>query len=681
MSRRKKSSFSGPTLRGPLGILFGGQEKRKVDQKKLGSEAEKVLEVVRKRYIVSNMRFDNSGVYLTVMMDRRTNEGPFDDLRIEMRELGLYPRLVRSEGEWVIVVYPMPPKKRRKKTSNLIMFILTLFTTVWAGAFIWMSRSGSPEATDLFTVLFDPVDMGMGGLTFALPLLLILGTHELGHYFTSRRYRVEASLPYFIPIPPFISPFGTFGALISMRENISNRKALVDIGAAGPIAGFIVAIPVTIVGLLLTNAFPAPYTDLVEGATYITFNSPLIFELFYLVVPVSDEAVLFPTAIAGWIGFLVTALNLLPVGQLDGGHIIRGVLGEPARFVSYGTVAVLVVMGFVTDFQAYLFFALLILLLGARHPPPLDDVSPLSKRQFAVAGFAVLMMALSFHPVPLQIFTAEDTSIEVEASDEILPTSPTYVSTLNYTVSTGYSGKRTVTVGVFHDGKEAIPSRLYPGFELDETVFSGVLASAEAFYDIDGWYLFLMGPTQRDVGDDQPEIWTFHSGCSPNKTTGDNISLTISFVHDGEEILHGLTLERFSLGLELDRTRFEDREAYRVNGAVHLFQPMEGRTDLVLEGLDALEGWEVVFLTGSADGNWTEPEEGHRRIMGGSDLSEVHLGSVNWTTGENGTSSAHFLLEFWRMLGEKKGTETRILLRAEGPGVLYQERSLLFKTD
>jgi membrane-associated protease RseP (regulator of RpoE activity) len=229
--------------------------------------AELIGSIVAEQYIIIERRFDESGVFLKVKLDIDNNERMFEKVRTELKRYGLYPRLVVEKGAHYILVFPLPKRGKGRSKVNLILLIATIFTTVWAGSLLWMMRAEEMSSIgDLFLVLIDIPTVLMGGLTFAFPLLLILGTHELGHYFTARRYNIDASLPYFIPIPPFISPIGTFGALISMKEPITNKKSLIDIGAAGPIAGFIVAIPVTIVGLLLTKAYPVAAT-LMEGET------------------------------------------------------------------------------------------------------------------------------------------------------------------------------------------------------------------------------------------------------------------------------------------------------------------------------------------------------------------------------------------------------------------------------
>jgi len=184
-----------------------------------------------------------------------------------------------------------------------------------------------------------PIDYLYGFVYFSLPLMVILGSHELGHYFTARRNNVAASLPFFIPAPP---PFGTMGAFISLRDPIPDRKTLIKIGAAGPIVGFIMSIIIGIIGA---------YLGQVQKPVNVT-NSQVEYEIMlpfiYSILPFLNAHYVHPVAFAAWIGFLVTAINLFPVGQLDGGHISRGLLGEKSKYLSYTFLMLLILLGYLT---------------------------------------------------------------------------------------------------------------------------------------------------------------------------------------------------------------------------------------------------------------------------------------------------------------------------------------------
>ncbi len=235
-----------------------------------------------------------------------------------------------------------------------------------------------------------------GALYFALPLMAILGTHEMGHYLLARRHNVAASLPFFIPLPT--SFLGTLGAFISMREPIPNKKALLDIGIAGPLAGLAVAFPVTFLGLYLNSVNPVPTGTNIGG--FFGINFPLIYYFFFSLIPLPQGIALHPTVVAGWVGFFVTALNLLPAGQLDGGHIARALLGKNSRYLSYGAFFALLAMGFIF-FPSWLLLAFLVLLLGLRHPPPLNDLTEIRAGRKSLGLAVLIILILSFVPQPL----------------------------------------------------------------------------------------------------------------------------------------------------------------------------------------------------------------------------------------------------------------------------------------
>jgi len=240
-----------------------------------------------------------------------------------------------------------------------------------------------------------------GGWMFSISLLLILGSHEFGHYFASRRNRVRATLPYFIPAPPvFIA--GTFGAFIRIEQQIPDRRVLMEIGSAGPITGFVVAIPVLWVGLGFSEVTPG------EAVTGLTFGGSLILELMaemVLGVSPSAEGVnvhLHPVAFAGWIGMFVTALNLLPIGQLDGGHILYALFPEKYSLIARGMFLLLFPLGYF--WHGWWFWALMITLVGGLRPAPIWDpyaeLSP-GHRRLGIASIAIFV--LTFIPVPFQV--------------------------------------------------------------------------------------------------------------------------------------------------------------------------------------------------------------------------------------------------------------------------------------
>jgi membrane-associated protease RseP (regulator of RpoE activity) len=301
----------------------------------------------------------------------RDAESAYAALRDRFRGLGYTPVLSR-EGSTDIVVAQrgVVGVLRSNPLINLVLLIATLFTTLLAGAGIagvnalpvLRTAWGTGQWLALLPVLAS-------GLPFAGTLLFILGVHEMGHYVAARLHGVQVTLPYFIPVP-FIG-LGTFGAFIKLKSPVENRKALFDVGVSGPLAGFAVALPLMILGLLQSE---------VVRRTGITFfgSSLLLRGLMAVLVPhAANQALhLSPVAIAAWFGLLVTGLNLLPMGQLDGGHVAYATLGRFARPVALVTFAVLVLMG-LTLWQGWLIWALFALITGLRHPQPLNDITPL----------------------------------------------------------------------------------------------------------------------------------------------------------------------------------------------------------------------------------------------------------------------------------------------------------------
>ena len=241
------------------------------------------------------------------------------------------------------------------------------------------------------------------GLQFSTSLVAILTAHELGHYIACRRYGVRATLPFFIPAPPLFLA-GTFGAFIKIQSPIPSRRALIDIGLAGPIAGFIVAIPVSILGILSLE--PAEY---VSGHAII-FNDPLLFRLIAIATntPLNAESTLNPFYMAAWIGLLVTSLNLMPVGQLDGGHGTFALFGQKAHhvigWVAFVTTGVLGLLGWFwhASLSGLLYTVLLGVMIRVRHPPPLVN-ERLGMSRVVLGVITLVVFALSFWPFPLTI--------------------------------------------------------------------------------------------------------------------------------------------------------------------------------------------------------------------------------------------------------------------------------------
>ena len=278
---------------------------------------------------------------------------------------------------------------RPKIALPIILFTLTVITTMASGALF--------EGINIFS---KPM-MILHGAPFSFSLLLILGTHELGHYIASKRHGVVTTLPMFIPAPPIPPMIGTFGAVIRIKSPITTKKELVDIGAAGPLAGFFFALIVTAIGLKYSTIVPIAYS---EGS--IGLGSSLVFKaLTYLMLgpmPAGSDVVLHPVAFAGWIGFFITAMNLLPLGQLDGGHIIYAIIGRKHRDFSFAMVGLLIALG-LWKWPGWIVWAVLITLIGLRHPPVEDQYTPMDRRRRMTTAIALLVFALTFIPTPFYI--------------------------------------------------------------------------------------------------------------------------------------------------------------------------------------------------------------------------------------------------------------------------------------
>ncbi|MFN2420840.1 MAG: site-2 protease family protein [Gemmatimonadota bacterium] len=290
----------------------------------------------------------------------------------------------------VTITHPKPPTVPPEWKWNLLGFVLTVISTLWAGAYL----EGAPW--DFF--IEDPARV-VTGVPFAGSLLGILAAHEFGHYIAARRYGLDVTLPFFIPMP-ILSPIGTLGAVIKMKTPIYTRRMLLDVGAAGPLAGIVVAIPVTIWGLL-----HSPIVALGEGVG-IRLGEPLLFKAlaatFAPAVPDRHDILLDSVAFAGWVGLFVTALNLLPIGQLDGGHVFYALLRRGQHVVGWAFFAAILVMGFWWP-GWYLWAAILLVVVRVQHPPVLDPDTPLDAGRRAVGWLAVALFVACFAPVPFEI--------------------------------------------------------------------------------------------------------------------------------------------------------------------------------------------------------------------------------------------------------------------------------------
>ena len=271
-----------------------------------------------------------------------------------------------------------------------ILFLLTIFTTLLAGAMM--------EGALVFS---KPLEI-LKGIPFSITLMLILGTHEFGHYYYAQKHKVDATLPYFLPAPPFLFLIGTFGAFIKIKSPIYRKDALLQIGAAGPIAGFIIAVPALLVGLKLSTV-----VEKVDINNAIMLGDSLLMKLLtWLAYPNlldTQDIMLHPMAFAGWIGLLVTMFNLLPIGQLDGGHVAYAMLGKKQNIIGKISFLALIPLSFIS--LNWLFWGVLLFFLmrSAKHPPINDINIPLSKFNKRIGYICLVIFILCFIPAPFKI--------------------------------------------------------------------------------------------------------------------------------------------------------------------------------------------------------------------------------------------------------------------------------------
>jgi membrane-associated protease RseP (regulator of RpoE activity) len=278
---------------------------------------------------------------------------------------------------------------------NLMLLALTLMTTLMAGALV----AGVPVAS--LEVFARRPELLLAGLPFSSALLLILGVHEMGHYVAGKVHRAAVTLPYFIPLPPFgVLPLGTLGAFIQLRSPIRHRRALFDIGLAGPAAGLVVAVAVFAIGVSMSRPVLASAGSQTLGRSL--FTTAVIGLVQPIAVRPGMALELNPLLLAGWLGLFVTVINLLPIGQLDGGHILYAAIGRNAQLIGLGTIGVLLTVGYLTVSPTWILWGLLGLFFGVRHAPTLDDITPLDPARRALAVATLVVFALIFVPVPFR---------------------------------------------------------------------------------------------------------------------------------------------------------------------------------------------------------------------------------------------------------------------------------------
>jgi len=344
---------------------------------------------------ITDVRTTDQGEGVVFIGQLRLNaEAAYSTLRERFNNLGYTPVLRREGNNDIVVAHRgVFAAVRFNPLINLVLLVATMATTLLAGASFAGVNGYGVLARAWTTGQWAAVLPALyAGLPFAGTLLFILGVHEMGHYVAARLHGVQVTLPYFIPVP-FLG-LGTFGAFIQMKSPVENRKALFDVGVAGPLAGFAVALPLMILGLL--------QSQVVARVGLGTFGSSLLLRgLAAIFLPhAANLAIhLSPMAIAAWFGLLVTAINLLPMGQLDGGHVTYAVLGRLSRPIALVTFAALVILG-LTVWEGWLIWALFALITGLQHPQPLNDITPLDWGRRLVGLFTLGLFFLLITPRP-----------------------------------------------------------------------------------------------------------------------------------------------------------------------------------------------------------------------------------------------------------------------------------------
>lgn len=363
------------------------------------------------------------------------HRGPSPELAQALRGWkGAFYWPARDHGHLILVRETGVAGRRERWLLHALLFGVTVLCTLGAGAMLagaWLPPTGPSlvggSENLLGRIVFEIAGMiqaggqfflsmyngdwrdVMAGWSFAVPLLGILMIHELGHYFAARRYAIDTSPPFFLPIPPTVSPIGSLGAFIRLRSPVLDRRQLLDVGAAGPLAGFVVAVGVMIWGYVTSQRVPFGFET---SATYVVFAGRSIalgdslltqaFRDFFF--PAAEAVHLSLPAFAGWVGMFITGLNLLPLSQLDGGHVLYGLLGKRQSFMGLLTLGGLIVLA-QYHWTWYVWVALALAVGGGRvsHPSVMAPERPVPKSRHLIAWLCIIIFILTFVPVPFKV--------------------------------------------------------------------------------------------------------------------------------------------------------------------------------------------------------------------------------------------------------------------------------------
>jgi membrane-associated protease RseP (regulator of RpoE activity) len=349
----------------------------------------------------------------------------YDQLSDSLKQYDITPLFRMDNGQQVIYLVPKKPDPKPTRASvNVVLFILTVLSVMLVGA----QENIPPASPDIWGQVMAFIKTMLSGWPFALSLMSILLAHEFGHYLMARHHKTAATLPYFIPMP--VPPLGTMGAAIVLQGTPKNKRVLFDIGVAGPLAGIVIAIPILILGLSISRMITIHPTNGViqqEGNSLIYLIAKYLFFGKLLPAPVETgglplwlywlkyfftgqpapvgaaDVLVHPVAFAGWAGLLVTALNLIPAGTLDGGHVVYSLFGDKAGKAFPFIMATLLVLGLF--WNGWWVWAALLLWLGRVHAEPLDQITPLDPARRMVAVLVIIVFLLTFSPVPFAVFS------------------------------------------------------------------------------------------------------------------------------------------------------------------------------------------------------------------------------------------------------------------------------------
>ncbi|AHF80283.1 site-2 protease family protein [Thermococcus paralvinellae] len=370
-------------------VLVGFTEEIEVVEEPISQE---LMHKIREFYEIGGiLRQEGNLIAFEVHSIKEKN---FEKVLKELEVLGHWAALKRRNGKIVLYVFPAQHMKEENPLIGIMLFIATLISTFGAG---YVLSLGYVQALDQYN-LPGIRNIYLNALAFSISIMAILGTHEMGHKIAATLHGVKSTFPYFIPFPSFI---GTMGAVIRVKSPIPTRNAAIDLGVSGPLAGFLVALPVSIIGLKLSITLPASLVPLEGGIIFGTNLFFIILEKYFLHIGDNYVILFHPVAIAGWVGILVTFLNLIPAAQLDGGHIARAFLNEKAHaYLTFGLGFALLALSYL--WVGWLIWGGIILLMGRiGNPGALDEVSPISTKRKVLAIITLLIFILSVTPVPL----------------------------------------------------------------------------------------------------------------------------------------------------------------------------------------------------------------------------------------------------------------------------------------